>query len=77
MKREVLNVLKLDIQLFAVPFRKVSKTRKRMRRTHYKISANGTTTCSKCGATIRPHRVCKECGTYKGKEVVTKEETAN
>ena len=27
----------------AVPFRKVSKTRGRMRRTHYKIEENGTT----------------------------------
>ena len=35
--------MKMNIQLFAVPFRKVSKTRKRMRRTHYKIEANGTT----------------------------------
>ena len=42
-------MLKLDIQLFAVPFRKVSKTRKRMRRTHYKIEANGTVKCPKCG----------------------------
>ena len=25
----------------AVPFRKVSKTSKRMRRTHYKVKANG------------------------------------
>ena len=33
-------MMKLDIQLFAVPFRKTSKTRKRMRRTHYKISEN-------------------------------------
>ena len=44
--------MKLEIQLFAVPFRKTSKTRKRMRRTHYKISANEMTTCPKCGATI-------------------------
>lgn len=57
----------------AVPFRRVSKTRGRKRRTHYNISANTTTTCSKCGATVKPHRVCKACGTYKGKEVVTKE----
>ena len=56
----------------AVPFRKVSKTSGRMRRTHYKISANNTTTCPKCGAEIRPHRVCKECGSYKGKVVVSK-----
>ncbi|MDD2435589.1 MAG: 50S ribosomal protein L32 [Bacilli bacterium] len=66
--------MKLDIQLFAVPFRKVSKTRKRMRRTHYKISENGTTKCSKCGADIRPHRVCSKCGMYKGKEIVKQEE---
>ena len=60
----------------AVPFRKVSKTSGRMRRTHYKISANETTKCPKCGAEIRPHRVCTECGTYKGKEVVKSKEEA-
>jgi large subunit ribosomal protein L32 len=60
----------------AVPFRRVSKTSGRMRSTHYKISENGTTKCPKCGAEIRPHRVCSECGTYKGKEVIkSKEET--
>lgn len=58
----------------AVPFRKVSKTRKRMRRTHYKVSANETTKCPNCGEVIRPHRVCKNCGTYKGKEVLKQEE---
>ena len=30
--------------------------------------------CPKCGADIRPHRVCSECGNYKGKEVVNKVE---
>ena len=39
----------------AVPFRKVSKTRRDMRRTHYKISANGLVVCTNCGAKIRPH----------------------
>lgn len=58
----------------AVPFRKTSKTRKRMRRTHYKISANEITKCPNCGEAIRPHRVCANCGTYKGKEVIKKEE---
>ena len=57
----------------AVPFRKVSKTRKRMRRTHYKVEENCTTKCSNCGAIIRPHRVCVECGFYKGKKVLSKE----
>ena len=43
----------------AVPFRKVSKTRGRKRRTHYVISANTTTVCPKCGEAVKPHRVCK------------------
>lgn len=68
-------MLKLNIQTFAVPFRKVSKTRKRMRRNpNYKLVANGTVKCPKCGEMIRPHRVCPECGFYKGKEVIKKEE---
>ena len=54
----------------AVPFRKVSNTRGRKRRTHYKISENVVANCPKCGETVRPHRVCPNCGTYKGKTVV-------
>jgi len=55
----------------AVPFRKVSKTRKRMRRSHNALEVVGTTKCSVCGAVIKPHRVCKACGNYKGKKVVS------
>ena len=54
----------------AVPFRKVSKTRKRMRRSHNALETVGTTKCSNCGAVIKPHRVCKACGNYKGKQVI-------
>ena len=50
----------------AVPFRKISKTRKNKRRTHYKITANGLIKCPNCGEMIRPHRVCPKCGFYKG-----------
>ena len=56
----------------AVPFRKVSKTRKNMRRTHYKIAANGLVKCSNCGEMIRPHRVCPKCGFYKVEQFVSK-----
>ena len=54
----------------AVPFRKVSKTRKRMRRSHNALEVVGTTTCPNCGATIKPHRVWKKCGSYKGTQVI-------
>ncbi len=54
----------------AVPFRRTSKTRKRMRRTHFKLAVSGLVKCPNCGATIRAHNVCPECGFYNGKEVV-------
>ena len=66
--------MKLDIQLFAVPDHRVSKTRKRKRRSHNALTANGTVKCPNCGEMIRPHRVCPKCGYYKGKEVVKQEE---
>ena len=65
----------------AVPFRKVSKTRRDMRRTHYKVTANGLVECTNCGAKIRPHRACPKCGFYKGvstsKEEVKENNTSN
>ena len=51
----------------AVPQRRISKTRKRMRRTHFKLTAVGLVTCPKCGAMIKSHHVCPKCGYYDGK----------
>ncbi|MFA5458947.1 MAG: 50S ribosomal protein L32 [Bacilli bacterium] len=53
----------------AVPKRRTSKTRKRMRRTHYKLDPKGLVKCTNCQAMIKPHRVCDECGFYQGKKV--------
>ena len=68
-------MLKLDIQLFAVPFRKVSKTRKRMRRSHNALTIPGMVACPSCGEMIKAHRVCPKCGGYKGKTVVVKKDS--
>ena len=46
----------------AVPFRRTSKTKKRMRRTHLKKEVGALTKCPKCGETLRPHRACTKCG---------------
>jgi large subunit ribosomal protein L32 len=51
----------------AHPKRKTSKQRRDKRRTHYKAVAPTTATCQNCSATIQYHRVCGECGHYKGK----------
>ncbi|CAM2826697.1 50S ribosomal protein L32 [Dellaglioa sp. BT-FLS60] len=54
----------------AVPARKTSKTRKRMRRTHYKLTVPGMSACPNCGELRKSHYVCPSCGFYDGKEVV-------
>ena len=66
--------MKLDIQMFAVPFRKVSKTRKRMRRSHNAMELPGMTKRRSSGEVIKPHKVCSNCGSYKGKKVVEEKE---
>jgi large subunit ribosomal protein L32 len=58
------------------PKRKHSKTRRDKRRTHYKAVAPTVSTCSNCGASVQYHRVCPECGFYRGKPAVEKKATA-
>lgn len=58
----------------AVPFRRTSKTSKRMRRTHFKLSVSGLVKCPNCGATIKSHNVCPKCGYYDGKNVMAKKD---
>ena len=36
----------------------------------WKKEVGALTKCSKCGATIRPHRACTKCGNYKNQEVI-------
>lgn len=57
----------------AVPKNKTSKARKRSRRANWKLLVPGMVKCSKCQALILPHRVCGECGYYKGVQVLKKE----
>ena len=54
----------------AVPFRKISKTRRDKRRTHFKLSVPGMVNCDKCGELKLALRVCKVCGSYKGRDIV-------
>ncbi len=63
----------------AVPQRRISKTRKRLRRTHFHLAVEGLVTCPNCGEMIKSHHVCPKCGYYAGKatfvngKLVTKE----
>lgn len=51
----------------AHPKRKISKQRRDKRRTHVKATTQQLSTCSNCGATVKYHTVCSECGHYRGK----------
>lgn len=57
----------------AVPKRKTSKARRDKRRAHWKVSMPGMTECPQCGAVKLSHRVCKECGFYNKKQVISNE----
>ncbi len=51
----------------ALPKRKVSRSKSRKRRTHYKISPPGLSLCQNCNELKPPHRACPSCGYYKGR----------
>ncbi|MEG2653326.1 MAG: 50S ribosomal protein L32, partial [Ruthenibacterium sp.] len=38
------------------------------------LTAPTLTKCPQCGEYTRPHKVCGNCGYYKGKEIVKKKE---
>ena len=55
----------------AVPKCKVSKARRDKRRgSNWKLSAPSVAVCPKCGEPVMPHRACKACGTYNGRQVL-------
>lgn len=54
----------------AVPFRRTSKTAKRKRRTHKKLSSPAITLDSQSGSYVMGHRVNKKTGMYKGRQVL-------
>ncbi len=62
----------------AVPKKKMSKSRTRMRRAHQALAVTNRSPCPQCGAPREPHRVCAECGHYRGRQIfeVEKEEEA-
>ncbi len=59
----------------AVPKRRVSQARRDKRRSNvWKLTAPAFSRCPQCGELKMPHRVCLNCGYYKGKEVVKVED---
>lgn len=44
------------------------------RRAHWKARPVTLVQCPQCHQSMRPHRVCANCGYYSGREVIKKEE---
>ncbi|MBQ7580271.1 MAG: 50S ribosomal protein L32 [Clostridia bacterium] len=59
----------------AVPKRRVSKARRDKRRSSvWKLKAPELVKCPSCGEYMQPHKVCKSCGKYNGREVIKVED---
>lgn len=52
------------------PQRRISKTRKRQRRSHFALENPSMMVCPNCGEVKLSHVVCKACGYYDGKKVL-------
>jgi large subunit ribosomal protein L32 len=59
----------------AVPKQRQSHSRTHTRRSQHKISAPALSRCPRCHEPRLPHRVCPNCGTYAGREVVVQSDT--
>ncbi|MBM3659218.1 MAG: 50S ribosomal protein L32 [Actinobacteria bacterium] len=55
----------------AVPKRKTPRSKTHSRRSaNMKLAPPAKSSCPQCGAAKLPHRVCNNCGTYRGRQVI-------
>lgn len=55
----------------AEPKYKLSRSRTRRRRSHLALKEPNVINCSNCGAPTLPHTVCRQCFTYRGRQIWT------
>ncbi|HLC89381.1 MAG TPA: 50S ribosomal protein L32 [Patescibacteria group bacterium] len=53
-----------------VPAKRRSRSKGRRNRSHQALDKIHFIKCQKCGKPALPHRVCRFCGTYQGREVI-------
>ena len=58
----------------AVPKRKTSKMKVRSRKAANRYKGIQAGVCPVCQAPVLPHKVCKSCGNYNGKQVMVVKE---
>lgn len=58
----------------ALPKHKISRHQRGNRRRHLRVEVPTLVTCPNCAKLMRAHRVCKECGQYRGRQVIQMEQ---
>ncbi len=58
----------------AVPKRKTSRARRDRRRSHDALALPARSTCPQCKEPKRPHHICRNCGTYRGRTLIQTDE---
>jgi large subunit ribosomal protein L32 len=58
----------------AVPKKRTSKSKRDMRRANDHVKMPNVSNCPQCHEPVLSHHVCPNCGTYRGKTVIQKEE---
>lgn len=53
-----------------LPAKRRTKQSKRERASHFALNKTSTIACSHCGQRVRPHEVCRNCGYYRGRQVL-------
>ena len=54
-----------------LPKRRFSRSRRDKRRTQIHLTAPALSKCPQCGAPVVSHRICRACGHYRGRSVVS------
>jgi large subunit ribosomal protein L32 len=54
----------------AVPKKKISKSRRDMRRSHLALAPVNVVSCPNCGDSKLPHHLCGNCGIYNGRQIL-------
>jgi large subunit ribosomal protein L32 len=57
----------------ALPKKKTTSAKRDKRRANWKLSSPNMTECSQCGEMKLSHRICKNCGYYNRKAVISKD----
>ena len=55
----------------SVPKKQQTKSATRQRQSHNALKKVNLSSCPKCKKAVLPHTVCLNCGTYKGRQVLT------